>query len=269
MSIGEFLSSIGLSDSVDNSSSSSAESRPTARGTCTSTCTWGSSEVFILVGLHTCGNLASTLLNVYCHCHRVVGLVSLSCCYMKLSCPEETHSPSHGYLEQGETHSPAHGYLEQGERHSPAHRYLEQGERQSPTHGYVELGETHSPAHGYLEQGERHSPAHGYTESVPVHTLGSRHSHGPDNREQSPSSYSAGSEHTTLRHSVALPESSACTSSSIPPSSALPPTKKTFGYPKSDFVFSLPPAHARLSYEAREVACHSLDAHREKLTRGK
>lgn len=41
-----------------------------------------------------------------------------------------------------------------------------------------------------------------------------------------------------------------------------------FGYPLSQFMAQLPAPHGRLSYEAREVACHSLEAYREKL-RGK
>lgn len=41
-----------------------------------------------------------------------------------------------------------------------------------------------------------------------------------------------------------------------------------FGYPLSQFVAQLPAPRGRLSYEAREVACHSLEAYREKL-RGK
>ena len=41
----------------------------------------------ILVGLHTCGELASTMLHVFASCHWLVGLVSVGCCYMKPPLP--------------------------------------------------------------------------------------------------------------------------------------------------------------------------------------
>uniref|UniRef100_T1JDR7 Poly [ADP-ribose] polymerase n=1 Tax=Strigamia maritima TaxID=126957 RepID=T1JDR7_STRMM len=39
---------------------------------------------FMLVGLHTCGNLASTMVEVFTRCPSAVALLSVSCCYMKL-----------------------------------------------------------------------------------------------------------------------------------------------------------------------------------------
>ena len=42
-------------------------------------------ENFIIVGLHTCGDLASTLLRVFTQCYQAVGIISVGCCYMKLS----------------------------------------------------------------------------------------------------------------------------------------------------------------------------------------
>ena len=42
---------------------------------------------FILVGLHTCGDLGPTMLRVFSHCDQIVGLVSVGCCYMKVTCP--------------------------------------------------------------------------------------------------------------------------------------------------------------------------------------
>lgn len=44
-----------------------------------------SSENFLIVGLHTCGDLAPTLLRVFSQCHNAVGIISIGCCYMKLS----------------------------------------------------------------------------------------------------------------------------------------------------------------------------------------
>lgn len=43
------------------------------------------SDHFLIVGLHTCGDLASTLLRIFTQCHNAVGIVSVGCCYMKLS----------------------------------------------------------------------------------------------------------------------------------------------------------------------------------------
>ena len=40
---------------------------------------------FIIVGLHTCGDLATTLLRVYTHCSNAVAIISVGCCYMKLT----------------------------------------------------------------------------------------------------------------------------------------------------------------------------------------
>jgi len=40
----------------------------------------------ILVGLHACGDLSSTMLHMFTMCHHIIGLVSVGCCYMKLTC---------------------------------------------------------------------------------------------------------------------------------------------------------------------------------------
>ena len=40
---------------------------------------------FLIVGLHTCGDLAPTLLRVFSQCPNAVGIISIGCCYMKLS----------------------------------------------------------------------------------------------------------------------------------------------------------------------------------------
>ena len=41
-----------------------------------------------LVGLHTCGDLASTMLKVFVTCPEIKALVSVACCYMKMSVTE-------------------------------------------------------------------------------------------------------------------------------------------------------------------------------------
>lgn len=45
----------------------------------------GGGKEFVLTGLHTCGDLASTMLRVFAESKQLVGLVSVSCCYMKLT----------------------------------------------------------------------------------------------------------------------------------------------------------------------------------------
>jgi len=42
-------------------------------------------ENSVLVGLHTCGDLASTMVRVFKNTPSVMGLVSVSCCYMRMS----------------------------------------------------------------------------------------------------------------------------------------------------------------------------------------
>lgn len=44
----------------------------------------------ILVGLHTCGDLGATMMRVFRESEEIVGLVSLGCCYMKLSSQEDS-----------------------------------------------------------------------------------------------------------------------------------------------------------------------------------
>lgn len=55
-------------------------------------------EQVLLVGLHTCGDLAPTMLRMFADCHHIAGLVSVGCCYMKLTCATEPHpSTPNGY----------------------------------------------------------------------------------------------------------------------------------------------------------------------------
>ncbi len=43
----------------------------------------------ILIGLHTCGDLAPTILRWFAGSECVVGVASIGCCYMKLNCEGE------------------------------------------------------------------------------------------------------------------------------------------------------------------------------------
>lgn len=49
----------------------------------------------ILVGLHTCGDLGATMMKVFRESEEIVGLVSLGCCYMKLSSQDGSSSKEH------------------------------------------------------------------------------------------------------------------------------------------------------------------------------
>ena len=44
---------------------------------------------FVLTGLHTCGDLSATMLRVFAQSEHVLGLVSVGCCYMKLTASPE------------------------------------------------------------------------------------------------------------------------------------------------------------------------------------
>ena len=51
----------------------------------------GGGKHVLLVGLHTCGDLGPTMLRLFINCPRIIGLVSVGCCYMKLTCATEPH----------------------------------------------------------------------------------------------------------------------------------------------------------------------------------
>ncbi|XP_041465367.1 protein RRNAD1-like [Lytechinus variegatus] len=59
------------------------------------------SDAFVLAGLHTCGDLAPTMLQVFSKCPQARALTSVSCCYMKMKCalPEAVPSPPANSLE--------------------------------------------------------------------------------------------------------------------------------------------------------------------------
>ena len=53
---------------------------------------------FVLTGLHTCGDLAPSMLRLFSESERVVGLASVGCCYMKMA----DDGPSKGAREEEE-----------------------------------------------------------------------------------------------------------------------------------------------------------------------
>ena len=54
---------------------------------------------FILVGLHTCGDLSPTLLRTFISCAEVKGIVLVGCCYMKLSVANKTTNNDEGHVD--------------------------------------------------------------------------------------------------------------------------------------------------------------------------
>lgn len=52
-----------------------------------------SGDDHVLVGLHTCGDLGPTMLRVFAACPHAQGLVSVGCCYMKMTTAENQLQP--------------------------------------------------------------------------------------------------------------------------------------------------------------------------------
>lgn len=156
-------------------------------------------ERFILVGLHTCGDLGPTMLRVFSHCDRIVGLISVGCCYMKITCL---------------TSSPEMSLYQNACSHNTASHPLCAPKPQVSVSGVLKSGT------GGLSHGGR------------------------------PSETGSGVEHSPTAQVDTEENLSQVMSEEI-------------GYPLSELVRSLP--NHSLSYEAREVACHALEAFRERL----
>ena len=152
-----------------------------------------SDDRFILVGLHTCGDLAPTVLRVYVQSRQVVGLLSVGCCYMKLSCRGEAGHTSCAELQ----------------------KLVGDGER-----GGSCISESDT------DSGEVDTQRDALTGGV-------------------------------IENSHVKQTNTDCGSTA--------PPGKVWGYPMSECLSKLPVSHTELSYEAREVACHSLEAYRERL----
>ncbi|CAH1273162.1 RRNAD1 [Branchiostoma lanceolatum] len=54
---------------------------------------------FTMVGLHTCGDLAPTMLRVFTCCSDICALASVGCCYMKMTCANESTSRRDGPVD--------------------------------------------------------------------------------------------------------------------------------------------------------------------------
>lgn len=56
-----------------------------------------SNKRLLLTGLHACGDLSATMIHTFANCQEVKVLVSISCCYMKLSTPQYNRSKKELY----------------------------------------------------------------------------------------------------------------------------------------------------------------------------
>ena len=99
---------IVLGDDADELPAANADAAPGTKANSGSPSVAAEAEgASVLVGLHTCGNLAPTTLRVYHHAGSAVGaLVSVGCCYMRLS---EAALPSGVQDASAEASAPPHG----------------------------------------------------------------------------------------------------------------------------------------------------------------
>ena len=202
-------------------------------------------EKFILVGLHTCGDLGPTMFRVLSQCDQMVGLVSVGCCYMKLTClPSGLSRDGEGPLLQEACSQDTH-VLERPQVTGPSGSEGDNGSSGST----VSCG------------GEGTDPLH-----VPERTQKMGNSGDCDNSD-------IDLQLLKLETRVSHDRCSKTESSYVDPNSSLlaqavtekrlPAFQQNVGYPLSEFVRSLP-SHG-LSYEARELACHAIETYRERL----
>lgn len=209
-------------------------------------------EKFILVGLHTCGDLGPTMFRVLSQCDQMVGLVSVGCCYMKLTCP-----PS-GLSRDGE------GLSRDGEGPS-----LQEACSQD-TH-VLERPQVTGPSGSEGDNGSSGS-------SVSCGGQGTDSLHVPERTQIMGNSGDCDNSDVDLQllkleTRVSHDRCSKTESSYVDPNCSLlaqavtekrlPAFQQNVGYPLSEFVRSLP-SHG-LSYEARELACHAIETYRERL----
>lgn len=202
-------------------------------------------EKFILVGLHTCGDLGPTMFRVLSQCDQMVGLVSVGCCYMKLTCPSsglsrDGEGPSLQEACTQDTHVP-----ERPEVIGPSESKGDNGS----SRGSVSCG------------GQGADSLH-----VPERTQIMGNSGDCDNSD-------IDLQLLKLETRVFHDRHRETESSSVDPNCSLlaqvvteqrlPRLQQNVGYPLSEFVRSLP-SHG-LSYEARELACHAIETYRERL----
>lgn len=221
-------------------------------------------EKFILVGLHTCGDLGPTMFRVFSQCDQMVGLASVGCCYMKLTCSSPGLSQDgEGTLLQ-EAHTQATGLSQDGEG-----TLLQEAHSQ-------DTGLHHVPERPRMIGLSRNDGDSGSTRSC--RRQGADLLHAPErlqvleNRKSSGDGERIDVDLQLLKLETGVFHGCSETASSIDTNCSLSaqtvteeglPALQNVGYPLSEFVRSLP-THG-LSYEAREMACHAIETYRERL----
>ena len=221
-------------------------------------------DKFILVGLHTCGDLGPTMFRVFSQCDQMVGLASVGCCYMKLTCSSPGLSQDgEGTLLQ-EPCSQDTGLSQDGEG-----TLLQKACSQT-------TGLYHVPERPWMiglsrSDGDSRS-------SRSCGRQGADLLHAPERLQVLGNSTSSGDSESSATGSQLLKLETGVfhgcseTASSIDTKCSLSaqtvteedlPALQDVGYPLSEFVRSLP-SHG-LSYEAREMACHAIETYRERL----
>ena len=257
-------------------------------------------EKFILVGLHTCGDLGPTMFRVFSQCDQMVGLASVGCCYMKLTCPslgssqdgegtllQEACSQDTGLSQDGEgtllqeTCSQDTGLSQDGEGTllqeacSQDTGLSQDGEGTLLQEACSQDTELHHvPERPRMTGLSRSDGDSGSSRSSCGHQ-GADLLHAPErlqvlgNRKSSGDSESSDVDLQLLKletgffHGCSETAFSVDTNCSLSAQTEGMPALQDVGYPLSEFVRSLP-SHG-LSYEAREMACHAIETYRKRL----
>ena len=198
-------------------------------------------EKFILVGLHTCGDLGPTMFRVLSQCDQMVGLVSVGCCYMKLTClpPGLSRDREGPLLQEACTHVPE--------------RPLAIGPSESK-------GDNGSSRNGVSCGGQGADSLH-----VPERTQIMGNSGDCDNSDIDLQllKLETGVSRDRYSETACSVDPNCSLLAQVVTEQRLPRLQQNVGYPLSEFVRSLP-SHG-LSYEARELACHAIETYRERL----
>ena len=192
-------------------------------------------ENFLIVGLHTCGDLATTLLRVFSQCDNAVGIILLGCCYMKLT--YEIAQTDQGTVAQRMTELKT--VLSESSSSNNSRQYS--GEiRSNPVHNRVRSGNFNTKNDlEFADQSNRSN----YTEMF-THCKQTM------------------MKNENLNGRLTLPaecDELKIVGNFIP----TPENEKILGYPMSDYVAGL--SHYRQTYNALESACHAIERYHKKL----
>ena len=218
-------------------------------------------DKFILVGLHTCGDLGPTMFRVFSQCDQMVGLASVGCCYMKLTCPGLSQD-GEGTLLQEACSQDTTGLSQDGERtllqeacsqDTGLHHVPERPQMTGLSTSDGDSGSSRSSC-GHQGADLLHAPER-------LQVLGNRKSSGDSGSSDADLQWLKFE--TGVFHDCSETAFSVDTNCSLSAQTEGMPALQDVGYPLSEFVRSLP-SHG-LSYEAREMACHAIETYRKRL----